>query len=246
MKKILLLHGWNYINYRNININQTKNPWHNRQGFVDLLKSSGFEIETPSFPGFVGYKYNDPESAWGMPEYVNYCDELVKKYNPDFILGYSFGGSVATMWKSKKGMESDIKIILVSPALERKYKKSTPGNFKLLKNFLPKLLKNIIRDLYLRFVAKNQYYSKGTKFLKGSYLNIVKIRCREDLNKIDPKQVLLIFGSNDTATPPEFLKNSLLKNSKILERIFIIQGGGHDIANTHTNQIVKKILKYTL
>ncbi|OGI72691.1 hypothetical protein A3J61_00155 [Candidatus Nomurabacteria bacterium RIFCSPHIGHO2_02_FULL_38_15] len=243
MKKILLLHGWNYANYKNVADNPQVNPWHNRWGFIKTLQGQGFELITPSFPGFVGYPHDDPKNFWTIIDYVKYCDELVNKYQPDAVLGYSFGASVATLWKSTLGLSSMVKIILISPALERLYKKEGMSIFA-LKNSVPKLVVNFLRDFYLIKVVKNPYYSNGTKFIRGSYLNIVKVRCGYELGKIKSNQLLIIFGSNDTATPVELLKKSLSNNKELLDRITVILGGEHDIANTHVVELVEKIKTY--
>ncbi|MBP6912685.1 MAG: alpha/beta fold hydrolase [Candidatus Pacebacteria bacterium] len=244
MKKILLLHGWNYANYKNIANNPDENPWHNRQGFVDLLRSHGFEIITPSFPGFVGYSYSEPQNSWNIDDYVNYCNELVEQYRPDAVLGYSFGGAVVALWKSCLGLDSEVKIVLISPALERQYEKGVNSGTLMLKKMLPNFLVNLTRYLYLRFIVKNPYYLKGTKFLRGSYLSIVKVKCGQELKKIRPEQILLLFGSKDTATPPELLEKVIAGNQELLNRVVVILGGGHDIANTHTEELVENIKKF--
>lgn len=244
MKKILLLHGWNYANYKNVANNPNETPWHNRQEFIDLLQSQGFELTTPSFPGFVGYEDGDPKKEWFIDDYVNYCNELVESHRPDVLLGYSFGGAVATLWKTKFGVNSQIKLILISPALEREY--TVKSNIKILnlKYIVPKNLLSFARDLYLRFVVKNPYYTKGTIFLKNSYLNIVKVKCGNQLFKIRPEQMLLVFGSNDTATPPDLLTKMFKGNKNLSKQIIVISGGGHDIANTHAEEIVEKIKNF--
>lgn len=244
MKKILLLHGWNYANYKNVANNPNENPWRNRQVFIDLLQSLGFELIIPSFPGFVGYDLPEPQEPWRIDDYVNYCNGLVKKHMPDCIIGYSFGGAVATLWKSRFGVNNEVKIILISPALERRYEKNHIKNFSAIKMLIPKFLFNFARHAYLKFIVKNSYYSKGTKFLQKSYLNIVKVTCGRELNKVKPGQILLIFGSNDTATPPNVLLDIVSDNQEIIKQIVVISGGGHDIANTHNRELVENIKKF--
>jgi pimeloyl-ACP methyl ester carboxylesterase len=246
MKKVLLLHGWNYLNYKNVSNNPNENPWNNRKVFINELQIQGFELVTPSFPGFVGYDLPEPQKPWKIHDYVNYCNELVEQYRPDAVLGYSFGGAVATLWKARLGLSDEVKIILISPALERRYEKDIRGHLPKLKDLLPSFLINPVRDLYLRFIIKNSYYSKGTSFLRNSYLNIIKVKCGLELNKIKPEQILLIFGSNDTATPPKLLEKVIAGNQELLKRLVVISGGGHDIANTHTEELVENIKKFAL
>ena len=119
MKKILLLHGWNYRNYSNLT--DQKDAWNNRKDFVSLL-SKYFEVYKINFPGFCGEK--EPKNAWDLEDYAKYVNDYLNKnkINPDYILGYSFGGAVAIMYN--RLYDNDQKLILVSPAISRNYKNS--------------------------------------------------------------------------------------------------------------------------
>ena len=239
--KILLLHGWGYKNYKGQENANERNPWRNKAKFIDQLTELGYELLIPSFPGFIGSQ-DTPIKPWGEKEYVLFCENIVRKEQPDAILGNSFGGAVAVMWKKEKKKKNDIKIILVSPALERGYAKKSISSR--ITTILPNFLLNFLRDIYLCYVIKNPYYKFGNNFLKKTYLNIVKIKCGKYLEKIKPDQTLIIFGENDTATPPSIIQSMFKNNIEISERIKIIKGGDHDIVNTHTEELIGFIKTY--
>src|SRR5580704_6468531 len=109
MKKILLIHGWNYANYTSLG---SRDAWANRQGFVDLLKSS-FDVITLNLPGFGGVP--DPVRPYKLDDFVKYLDEIILREKPDAILGYSFGGAVLLHWKYLS-KDTSVKVFLVSPA----------------------------------------------------------------------------------------------------------------------------------
>ena len=98
MKKILLIHGWNYRNYTS----QTdeKDAWHNRKEFVDNL-SKKYEVYKLNLPGFCGEKeYKD---AWTLDDYAKFIEDYLtkQKIDVDYILGYSFGGAIAITYYLK-------------------------------------------------------------------------------------------------------------------------------------------------
>ena len=141
MKKILLLHGWNYRNYSKLT--DQKDAWHNREEFVSLL-SKYFDVYKVNFPGFCGEE--EPKKSWNLEDYARYIKDYIDNNDLkfDYILGYSFGGAAAIIYN--RIYDNNQKLILVSPAISRNYKKSkkfikTPSLFNPIRNF--------IRDFYL-------------------------------------------------------------------------------------------------
>ncbi|MDB5086415.1 MAG: alpha/beta hydrolase [Mucilaginibacter sp.] len=236
MKKIVLLHGWNYKNYSKYGCTDA---WENRKGFVDALAAK-FEVHKINLPGFCGAP--EPKNSWNLDDFTTFLETYLNSHGlqPDYILGYSFGAAIALNWKNK--LQKKAKLILVSPAIIRAYKKSATGKLSHFKKHLPRWLTLFFRDKYLKYL-RNPYYTEGTRFLKETYLNIVKIDLTNELVDIQPQDVILIFGSEDTATPFYLLKNRLT-NPLLLNRIKVIEGGGHDIANSHLTNIIHLIEKF--
>ena len=228
MKSILLLHGWNYENYTNLTT--SKDAWDNRKHFVDKL-SKEYIIYKLNFPGFCGSP--EPDKPWYLKDYVEYVYKYLKdnKLKVDYILGYSFGGAVATLYNYMKDPTQDI--ILISPAIART--NVEPINKK------PSKLRSTLRDLYLKKIVKNKYMINGTKFLNASYQNIVRIELINELNKIDPNKLLIIYGDKDEMVDPYKVYNRLDNEHK--DRVVFIKDGMHDIANTHTDELISIISK---
>lgn len=235
--KLLLIHGWDYKHYTSQT--QSIDVWDNRRKFVTDLQKF-FDIKIITLPGFCGEK--EPDYPWELEDFADFIElQLQKdKFNPDYILGYSFGGAVALSHKLKYNKN---KIILVSPAISRKYKKNSAvhNKVKYFAKFLPNYLKDTLRDQYISKVLKNPFYAKGTNFLKKTYLNIVGIDMSEKLKALDKNDFIIIFGEKDTATPPWLLLNTI---PEIQNNVIIVQNGTHDIANTHTQKLIKEIVTF--
>lgn len=231
MKKILLLHGWNYRNYTKMT--DATDAWHNRENFVKNLEKK-YSVYKLNFPGFCGAK--EPLKAWNLDDFANYVHEYLEKNNlqVDFILGYSFGGAVAI--KYQRLFDSTQRIILISPAITRNRDKSK----KYMKT--PKILepvRNILRNFYIIHIIKTNEMVHGTKFLRETYQNIVRVELLEELEKIEPKYVNIIYGRKDKMVNPEFIYSNIKKEYQ--KHIYFIDDGGHDIANTFTTEVLKII-----
>lgn len=233
--KILLIHGWNYASYTS---SGCTDAWANRSRFVSEL-SKHFEVISFALPGFCGEK--DPQVPWVLDDFVSFVAQKIQQENPDYILGYSFGGAIALRWK-KTTSDTRTKTILVSPAIIRRYEKENLSIVqKILKSVLPEKIVSILRDIYLTKVIKNPYYASADSVMRKTYRNIVALDLRDDLVYLSDS-VYLIYGENDTATPPILVKNMLGKCFK-KHNLDIISGGGHDVANTHTEELISVILK---
>lgn len=231
MKKILLIHGWNYRNYTN----QTtqKDAWHNRQAFVECL-AKDYEVYKINLPGFCGEK--EPKSAWNLENYADYIKRYLEreKIQIDYILGYSFGGAVAISYLLKYGTKE--KLILVSPAIIRNNDKSK----KFIKT--PKILtaiRSFLRNQYIIHVVKTPEMVYGTKFLRDTYQIIVRKDLRNDVLKIKDQNLLIIYGENDDMVNPQAVINFLPKEYQ--SRVKMIKNGDHNIGQTHYRQVVQII-----
>ncbi|OHA91631.1 MAG: hypothetical protein A2758_00805 [Candidatus Zambryskibacteria bacterium RIFCSPHIGHO2_01_FULL_49_18] len=231
--KILLIHGWDHANYTS---SGCKNAWSKRSKFVKAL-SELFSVVAINLPGFCGEP--DPQQPWNLDDYVSYIDKVMVREKPDAILGYSFGGAIVLRWK-KTNMDKKVQTFLVSPAIIRRYEKADLSLLqKILKRMLPEKLVSLLRDIYLTQVVKNPFYSKATGVMRTTYRNIVAVDLRDDLLGLQVP-VTLIYGEKDTATPPEFVRE-VVGNARARHELFVISSGSHDIANSHTTELVNII-----
>lgn len=231
MKKILLIHGWNYRNYTSQT--KEKDAWHNRKEMVQELEKN-YQVYKLNLPGFCGEE--EPKQAWDLDDYADYIYEYLKKnnLNVDYLLGYSFGGAVAISYYLKYGKNE--KVILVSPAIIRNHDSSrkfikTPPIFD--------KVRNAIRDFYLVHIVKNNEMRYGTKFLRNTYQIIVRIDLRESVLQIPSEKLLIIYGEKDTMVNPKGVIDFF--NPEYKKRVKTIPEGGHNIGGTHPVEVVKLI-----
>jgi len=233
MKNIIMLHGWGYKSYSKIAKHVT--PWYNKKSFIDDLKKQ-YNVFAPIFPGFCGIA--EPKKTYDLDDYAKYIDNYIKLNNIkiDFILGNSFGGEVAVRYKTL--INSSIPIILIVPAILRKYTNSkefikTPNMLKPIRNFL--------RDLYVIYIKRTPEMKFGTKFLRNSYQKIVRYNLLNELKQFKSSEVLVLLGINDRMIDTDIIYGELAEKFKYTYRI----NGGHEIIETHKDELLNYILKFT-
>ena len=149
----------------------------------------------------------------------------------DLIVGYSFGGAVAVDYLSK--YKKDSKLFLIAPAIIR----NTYNSKKYMD--VPKLLlplKKFLRNIYVTYIIKNNEMYYGTKFLKNTYQNIVRVNEQRDLYNINPNKVCITYGNMDTAVNPQEMINTIRK--EYVNKIHIIDKADHDnIITDYVNEL---------
>ncbi len=233
MKKILLIHGWNYDNYYG-RVNEE--AWNNRIKFINELEKN-YIVKRPDLPGF-GLQKEPNVKEYSLEDFADYIHDYIVKndFNPDYILGYSFGGAVAVTYLKKYG---NVKLILVSPALIRNQDKSKKF-IKTPRIFNP--IRKALRNFYLVHKVKVPEMVYGTKFLRNTYQSIVRVELADTLKEFNPRDYILIYGDKDTMVDPNRMLN--IVDPSIKERIHLIENGGHDIANTHTKEVIDIINEF--
>ena len=227
---ILLIHGWNYKNYYNMTDNIA---WYNRMNFVNKLKEK-YNVYYPDLPGFGKEKPGDSKK-YTLEDYAKFINDYIINNNLkiDCIIAYSFGGAVALTYK--KIFDKSIKLILISPAIIRNSKKSKKF-IKTPKIFTP--IRNKLRDFYLINIAKTKEMVYGDKFLRNTYQDIVRINMLPILEKLNYRDIKIIYGKDDDMVLPYEVYNKINNNFK--KQITIIDGD-HDIANTNKKELIKLI-----
>lgn len=231
-KEIVMVHGWGTTSY-NSNLDCEKVgkdiAWSHRRELIKLLQEK-YSVDFFNLPGFCCVE-EPQKQVFDLEDFSdNFAKWLKdKKTNPDAIVGYSFGGVIALDYKVR--YKSNIPVILISPALKRKETmKSQMG--RLGKNIVPQRYFDSLKSLYQSTFSK--YYREGTPFLRASYDKIVRRDIRLQLEKVNPKEVLLIYGDSDTSTPADYILEIVEKNKL---NCSIIKGGNHNIGDTHPEEI---------
>jgi len=187
MNNILILHGWGSC---------TKN-W---QRVKDRLESGGYKVFLPDLPGF---GENLPLSqVWEVDDYVKWVKDYCEKNNLSqiFLLGHSFGGSIALKFALKFPQEVK-KLILVDPAIVRvkDVKKEILTKIaKILKifSFLP--LYSSVRRICYKLIGSDYPDAEGP--MRETYLKVIKEDLSGHLAKVSVP-TLLIWGEKDKVTP---------------------------------------------
>ncbi len=236
-KTAILIHGWSPNRYTT----RIKNPypsfgWDHMPELTSLL-SKNFKLKYYNLPGFCG----EPEpnkDHFDVEDFTNVFAKWMKKegHNAKVIIGYSFGGAIALDYKVRS--KTHIPIILISPAIIRA--NTLKSNVAaLIKRLFPKVVSGKLRRIYQNITS--EYYRKGTPFLKNTYNIIVRRDLRPLLKKINSKEVLLIYGTHDSATPWNLVEKTVV-NNKLKYQLF--QDGNHNIGQTHPREIVEKIRQF--
>jgi pimeloyl-ACP methyl ester carboxylesterase len=235
-QKMLILHGWDWRKYPKF---KPTHQWENRQELVNLLMKE-FHVDYPDLPGF---NINDShDGEWSLDDYSSWLEKLIKENKYDVVLGYSFGCAVIIHCLHKYKLP--IKSILISPAIIRAYTVKTSSTSSKVSSLLKRFRLNWVRSLavlfYLKYVVKNDFYIHGTKFLRKTYQNIVRVDLSDECNELleEEADLQFIFGSEDTATPPALL---LKKTPKVNNRVHIIDNATHNVGGTHPKEVVSVI-----
>lgn len=216
-KKILLLHGWG----SNIDL---------FRGIINHLSKTHtvFALDMPGFG-----KTTEPPTAWSVDDYTDFVIKFIEKMKIDklSILGHSFGGRVIIKLANRDKLKFDIdKLILVDAAgIRRKSNKKTMKIrvYKALKfivgnNISKKIFPNALEALKNRFGSED--YRNASGVMRGTFVKVVN----EDLEPLLPtikQPTLLVWGTNDTATPLDDAKimEKLIPDAGIVE----VKGAGH-------------------
>ncbi|MFZ3069114.1 MAG: alpha/beta hydrolase [Microgenomates group bacterium] len=238
-KEIVMIHGWATRSYNsNLDCKEINEgiAWSQRQGLINILEKE-YSIRFFNLPGFCCIK-EPQKQAFDLEDFSDYLDIWIKSkgIKPVAIVGYSFGGAVALDYKSR--YKSDTKVILISPALKRKETiKSQMG--KMGKHVVPKKYFTLLKSIY-QYIF-NKYHREGTTFMRASYDKIARRDIRSQLEKVNPKEILLIYGDSDTSTPADYIYEIVEKNKL---NCFIIKGGNHNIGDTHPEEIFSAVAAF--
>lgn len=235
IKEAILIHGWDTHRY---NHNLPPNPpenvaWKHRQEFISFLEKS-YQLKYFNLPGFCGTSEPN-ESNFTLQDFSTSLHSWLKKEesSPSVIIGYSFGGAVALDHKIR--FQDTTPIVLVSPALIRQETLKSKIAHR-LKKALPLVVSNNLKSIYQTLFSR--YYRQGSSFLKESYDQIVRQDLRPLLKQVNPEEILLIYGEQDTDTPWKLVEDFVEQNGL---NYLLIPNGTHAIGQTHPEKITQAI-----
>jgi pimeloyl-ACP methyl ester carboxylesterase len=193
---VLFLHGWG-------------SDFNSFAGFLDSL-TGHYRVCALDLPGFG--QSGEPPAAWNVGEYADFALKFIQSLGLEkvILIGHSFGGRVIIKLAGQETPPLDFpKIILVDSAGIRP-PKTLKGK---IRQVLYKMVRNVISinfvekhwpDLLERWRRKNASadYLAASPMMRQVLVKTVNEDLRQHLPLITAP-TLLIWGENDTATPPD-------------------------------------------
>lgn len=183
-KDVILLHGWG----QNIKMME----------YIQSFLSNHFVVYNIDFPGFG--ESEEPKEPWGNEDYTDMLKEFVDKLNINnpILIGHSFGCRVALYYAYKYPV---YKMVLTGAA-GIKDRHNLSYYIKVYSYKLAKVLLKPFKGLSnkLRSKAGSEDYKNASEVMKGTLVKCVNFDITPFLKDIKP-ETLLVFGTNDTATP---------------------------------------------
>ncbi len=235
MVDIIFLHGWGQSS----------------ASFVDLAASyqGRAKCHLLDLPGFGSQ--SAPDSAWSARDYADfvalYCQ--THKIEKAIFVGHSFGGKVAALMGVYHPILVDKIVMIAAAGLKRK----RSFVFK-LKAFALRLLGksahlcDCLLKTQLKQKYRNHFGSADYKKAKGVMKDILVKTVSEDIGdevRAIKAPVLLIYGENDTATPPEVGGRyyDLIEGSSYIclprQDHYSLLAGGRFQVQSHIDQFLK-------
>lgn len=194
--------------------------------------SQKYTAVAPDMPGFG--QTAEPKEVWGVPEYTDHVIEFIRSFNAKkvILLGHSFGGRVIITMASRTDLPFTIeKIILVDSAgikpVKTAKQKLRGRIYKAGRTVLTLApVKKLFPDAFDKYRRKHGSadYNAASEHMKKCLVRTVNEDLTPLLEKITPP-TLLIWGSNDTATP---LSDGKLMEQKIKgSGLVVLEGAGH-------------------
>ena len=229
-KVILLIHGWGDTS----------------KTFIHLMKlfGSNYTLVAIDLPGFGGTQA--PTTAWGLEEYAYFVAQCIKKLDLDVfaIVAHSNGAAVAIKGVAHNVLKPKKLILLGAAGIRNRQKirntalKVVAKTGKVATFWLPKISKQKLQ--------KKLYGTVGSDLLVVPHMQeTFKKTVRQDVQN-DARHisipVLLIYGADDSATPPLYGKiyAQLIGNAQLE----IVASAGHFVHQDATENVANKIKEF--
>ncbi len=226
----LILHGWG----------SSSEKW---EKVADFLVKENFTVIVPDLPGF-GKSKNMPE-PWDLEDYSYFISKFIDALNlrEFYLLGHSFGGSLAIMY-SLNNYPKIKKLFLVGSSGIRKKSlkkiifKNTAKIFKIF-SFLP--FYKEARKIFYKFVIRKSDYPYTDGVLKETFLRVIG----EDISIFLPSvkaPTVIIWGEKDDVV--SIKKAQIMQKSIKGSKLAVVPKGKHDLERQLPEVLSKKILEH--
>lgn len=213
-RAVLILHGWGDSI---LGLNEVRN-----------YLAKNFKVIALDLPGFGNSEA--PHSTWGLSEYSSFVSKFLTKIQagPIFaIVAHSNGGAIAMRGLATGSLNTEKLVLLDSAGIRDTYK----GRVKLIRLItkagkalilpFPKAAKAKIRKKVYKTIGSDMLVAEN---LQETFKKIVTDDVQADAAKLT-LPVLLVYGEEDTATPPQYGRqfHELISDSTLE----IVGGAGH-------------------
>lgn len=219
---LLILHGWG----ANSGV----------MAYMGLKLSSKHTCYILDLPGF-GMS-EEPKEAWSVSDYADLMEAFINELSlaPVDILGHSFGGRIILKLAPRDKQHALINKIVITGGAGMKPKR---GVKFYLRKYTAKLLKmpalllpGSLRERFLGALRKTRFwkmlgsseYAQLQGVMRETFVKTVTEYLEPELPRI-PHEVLLIWGSEDEATP--LYQGRRLEKGLPNATLTVIKGGGH-------------------
>jgi pimeloyl-ACP methyl ester carboxylesterase len=230
-RTILFIHGWG----------------DNKETFIDLYEifKKTYRLVSLDLPGFG--KTENPKETFDLEKYANFISEFLAKIGVSelyTIIGHSNGGAIAIKAIGNEILYTKKLVLLASSGIRQNYSVKTKTVriiAKILKvptYILPKKTKNKLKKRVYNSLGSDMFIAEN---LQETFKKIVS----EDISQLAKKikcPTLLIYGSKDLATPPEFGKtfSRSISNSNII----ILENSGHFVHHDDSEEVKRLICEF--
>ncbi len=231
-KTVVFLHGWG----------------DSAQTFAGLAADLAPHWKTIAvdLPGFG--KTNAPNDVWGLDDYATFVADFLAKLEimPEVIVGHSNGGAIAIRGLANGDLNTHKLVLLASAGIRDTYQgrkkalRLAAKGAKLLTAPLPQHLRDKVKKRAYKSVGSDLFVAEH---MQETFKRIITDDIQNDALAIKVA-TLLIYGSEDTATPVGY--GQIIHEKIVGSRLEVINGSGHFIhhdASTEVNQLVTEFLR---
>lgn len=204
-----------------------------------------YQIIRLDLPGFGNSQA--PAGVWGLEDYSQFLLAFLTKINKKQIfaaIGHSNGGALIIKAVAFGQLVPNKIILLASSGIRDKDTfrrllfKLVAKTGKVFTFWLPRRYKKILQKKLYGVAGSDMLVAPE---LKETFKKTVRQDVQADAIQI-VVPVLLMYGQNDTATPPEFgnIFNNLIKHAKYIE----IPNAGHFVHHDQTDLIIQNIQEF--
>lgn len=228
---VLLLHGWGDTH----------------ASFKALSKelASRYTVIAPDLPGFGGTQA--PYHAWGVDQYCDFVARFLAKINQRnvfAIVGHSNGGTIAVRGLASGHLSAQKLVLLASAGVRDVYK----GRKKALRIAakaaraatapLPKPLQTKLKKKAYKFIGSDMFVAEH---LQETFKRVVTDDVQAEARMIKLPS-LILYGANDTATPPSYGK--LFSQAITGSELHIVEGAGHFVHHDQPQQVTSFVKEF--